>query len=80
MNNNLGLDGGYGYGDWGNVNKLVQIQKLPLEDQKDYIKNLWQENPEKYYEWKNNFCIRLDLLPNLFGTHDNPILIDESKL
>ena len=44
------------------------------------MKKLWQEDPKKYYEWKEKFCIRLDQLPGFFGTHDDPIPIDESKL
>ena len=37
------------------------------------------KNPLQYYEWKD-WCIKLDKLPDFFGTHDNPIPIDESKL
>ena len=46
---------------------------------KKYAKKLWEEDPEKYFEWKS-FCIRSNLLPDFFGTRDNPIPIDESKL
>ena len=35
--------------------------------------------PKSYYKWKED-CIRLNMLPDFFGTRDNPIPIDESKL
>ena len=31
-------------------------------------------------ESRKNFCIELGVLPDFFGTADNPIPIDESKL
>ena len=74
------LDSQYGYGEWGNAAEVVEMEELSYEEQKAYVKKLWQEDPEKYYEWKELFCIPLDLLPDFFGTHDNPIPIDESKL
>ena len=73
------LDSDYGYGEWGNAAEVVEMEELSYEDQKAYAKKLWQDNPKKYYEWKEE-CIRLDQLPDFFGTHDNPIPIDESKL
>lgn len=69
----------YGYGDWGNVVKIVRMEERDYEAQKKYIKKLWQEDPKKYFEWKE-FCIRNNQLPEFFGTRDNPIPIDESKL
>ena len=69
----------YAYGDAGNAAKRVHLDELNLDDQKKYIKKLWLENPEKYYEFKDE-CIYLGRFPNLFGTCDNPIPIDESKL
>ena len=74
------LDGEYGYGDWGNLAEVMEMEELSFEEQKAHVKKLWQEDPKKYYEWKEEFCIRLDQLPDFFGTHDNPIPIDESKL
>ena len=73
------LDCDYGYGDWGNPAKVVHMEKRNFEEQKAYVKNLWQEDSKKYYEWKE-FCIRFNQLPEFFGTRDNPIPIDESKL
>lgn len=69
----------YGYGDWGNAAKVVRMEERDYESQKEYVKKLWEEDPKKYEEWKN-FCIELSLLPDFFGTADNPIPIDESKL
>ena len=74
-----GLDTAGGYGELTNLAEVVEMKALSYEDQKLYVKKLWQENPEKYYEWKN-WCIRLNRLPDFFGTYDNPIPIDESKL
>ena len=69
----------YGYGDWGNVAEVVHMEELDYDDQKEYAKKLWQEDPERYFEWKE-FCIRCNQLPDFFGTRHNPIPIDESKL
>lgn len=57
----------------------MQQHSTGLSDQKSYVKELWEENPETYVEWKL-WCIELDQLPEFFGTADNPIPIDESKL
>ena len=73
----LGCD--YGYGDWGNVAEVVHMEELDYDNQKEHVKKLWQEDPERYFEWKE-FCIRCNQLPDFFGTRDNPIPIDESKL
>ena len=68
-----------GYDDWGNAAKIRRMKKMSPEEQKVYIKKLWQEDPEKYYEWKEK-CIRIGALPDLFGNANNLIPIDESKL
>ena len=68
-----------GYDDFGNSIHIVHMRNLNMEERKAYVKRLWQEDPKKYYEWKE-MCIELDQLPDFFGTHDNPIPIDESKL
>ena len=73
------LDCDYGYGDWGNAAKVVHMRQRTPEEQKEYAKQLWQEDPKKYEEWKH-FCMELEVFPNFFGTLDNPIPIDESKL
>ena len=74
-----GLDTEGGYGEFGNAAEIVEMRELSYEEQKAYVKKLWQKDPEKYYEWKE-YCIELDRLPEFFGTHDNPKEIDESKL
>ena len=61
------------------VMELSHMDDLDDEGKKKNIKRLWEENPSDYYEWKE-WCISLDKLPDFFGTHDNPIPIDESKL
>ena len=53
--------------------------KFELWRPKKHVKKLWEEDPKKYYEWKQ-WCIEWDQLPNFFGTRDNPIDIDESEL
>ncbi len=73
------LDDDYGYGEWGNAAEVVAMRELSPEGQKAHVKKLWLEDPKSYYEWKED-CIRLNMLPDFFGTRDNPIPIDESKL
>ena len=68
-----------GYGDWDNIDEVLIMEELDQEGKKSHIKKLWMEDPEKYFEWKQ-WCIELDQLPDFFGTQDNPIPIDESKL
>lgn len=68
-----------GYGGWGNSINVNNMKRLDEIGKKKYIKKLWKENPEKYFEWKE-WCIELDQLPDFFGTKNNPIPIDESKL
>ena len=68
-----------GYGRWGNAAHRVNMKKLTPEEQREYVKKLWLEDPIKYFGWKNR-CIRNNTFPDFFGTHDHPIPIDESKL
>ena len=68
-----------GYDDLRNAGEVVIMRHLDEEGRNAHVKELWQEDPEKYFEWKE-WCIRLDRLPDFFGTKDNPIPIDESKL
>lgn len=68
-----------GYGDFGNTAKIMRMKKKNPKEQKDYIKKLWLEDPERYSEWKE-YCISVGALPDLFGYPNNPISIDESKL
>ena len=68
-----------GYGRWGDAAHCVRMDELDYDGKKDYVKMLWQEDPVKYFEWKAH-CIRANALPDFFGTRDNPIPIDESKL
>ena len=68
-----------GYGGDDNIDEVLIMEKLDHEEKKSHIKKLWKENPQKYFEWKD-WCIRLNQLPDFFGTRDNPSFIDESKL
>ena len=68
-----------GYGGDDNIDEVLIMEELDHESKKAHIKELWKKDPKKYYEWKE-WCIRLNHLPNFFGTRDNPIPIDESKL
>ena len=68
-----------GYGDWRNSGEVVNMKHLDDEGKKSHVKKLWNDDPKKYFEWKE-WCIRLNRLPEFFGTRDNPIHIDESKL
>lgn len=73
------LDGQEAYGTWANLILVMQINKLSLANQKAKIKKLWKSDSETYLEWKN-WCVDNNRLPDLFGTRDNPIHFDESKL
>ena len=68
-----------GYGGDDNIDEVLIMEELDYEGKKAHVKELWKKDPKKYYEWKE-WCIRLNRLPNFFGTRDNPIPIDESKL
>ena len=68
-----------GYGRWINGRHVLIINDLSDDEKKEYIKRLFQEGPDKYFEWKA-WCIRCDRLPDIFGTHDNLKDSDESKL
>ena len=68
-----------GYGDWENINEIIEMRSLSPKEQKARIKELYAENPQAYFEWKQ-FCMEGNKLTELFGTISNPILIDESKL
>ena len=68
-----------GYGVDDNIDEVLIMEDLDQEGKKSHIKKLWKEDPKKYFEWKE-WCIRLNRLPDFFGTSDDPILIDESKL
>ena len=64
----------------GNPLKVRRMKKMNDSEIRAFVKKLWQEDPKKYYEWKEDYCIRLNRLPEFFGTRDNPKEIDESKL
>lgn len=68
-----------GYGDWRNSGEVVNMKHLDDEGKKPMLKNYGKRILKKYLEWKE-WCIRLNRLPEFFGTRDNPIPIDESKL
>ena len=76
---NSDLDGEEGYGSLENILHVKHMRKLDNNSQKAYVKKLGVENPKVYSQWKQ-WCIELDQLPDFFGTDDNPIPIDESKL
>lgn len=70
------------FGESGRINyidEILTIEELNDEGKKNHIKKLYEEDPVAYLEFKN-FCMELNELPDIFGTHDNPIPIDESKL
>ncbi len=70
----FGVTEGFDY-----IGEILIMEELNEEDKKAYVKQLWESNPVDYYKWKE-LCVELDQLPDFFGTHDNPIPIDESKL
>lgn len=66
-------------GELNYIQELVIMDSLDYNHRKAHVKKLWKKYPNEYYEWKS-WCIRLNKLPDFFGTKDNPIPIDESKL
>lgn len=70
----LGNPGGLDY-----ILQLVIMDSLDDKHKRAHVKKLLKKYPDEYYEWKE-WCIRLSKLPDFFGTKDNPIPIDESKL
>lgn len=71
------------FGTYGNkydfIREVLRMKRLDEAGQKEHVKKMWKENPVEYFEWKE-FCIENNRLPEFFGTRDNPIHIDESKL
>lgn len=70
----FGVTEGFDY-----IGEVLLMEELDYEGKKAHVKQLWESNPIDYYKWKE-LCIRLNQLPDFFGTRDNPIDIDESKL
>ena len=66
-------------GELNYIREVVIMDRLDDDHKKAHVKKLWEKYPEEYYKWKE-WCIRLNKLPDFFGTRDNPIPIDESKL
>ena len=73
------FDNENGYGRWGNAAEVIHMEELDYEGKKAHVKKLWEEDSESYYRWKK-WCIERNRLPDFFGTRDNPIPVDESKL
>ena len=70
------------FGETGRINffdELHIMEDLDDEGKKEHIKKLFDKDPLAYFDFKE-WCIRLSKLPDFFGTRDNPIPIDESKL
>ncbi len=74
------LDGSYG---WGDIRDRLFVDCInELDDMKDklnYVKSLYLKDKEAYFRWKK-WCMKREKLPDIFGTLDNPIEIDEEKL
>lgn len=61
------------------VRELAIMDMLDDDRKRAHVKKLWEKYPSEYFEWKD-WCIEYDQLPDFFGTRDDPIPIDESKL
>lgn len=61
------------------IRESMIMGRLDDDHKKAHVKKLWEKNPDEYFKWKD-WCIRLSILPEFFGTCDDPIPIDESKL
>lgn len=68
-----------GYGTRDNLSHVVFLEDMDDSNRREYIKELYLKDSEKYFEWKE-WCMELDQLPDIFGTIDNPLPFDESKL
>ena len=55
------------------------MKRLDEKGKKDHVKKLWKESPFDYFEFKQ-WGMENNYLSDFFGTVDDPILIDESKL
>lgn len=62
-----------------NTTEVIIMKELDDDGRKAHVKKLWESDPIRYLEWKNE-CIELNRLPDFFGTRDAPIFIDESRL
>ena len=61
------------------IRELVIMDRLDYNHKKAHVKKLWEKNPKEYFDWKE-WCIRLNKLPDFFGTRDDPIPINEAEL
>ncbi len=74
------LDGSAGWDDISDRLFVHYINELDnIQDKLNFIKDLYLESHEKYFRWKK-WCMRWERLPDIFGTLDDPIEIDEEKL
>ena len=62
-----------------NTTEVIIMKELDEDGKRAHVKKLWEKDPIGYSEWKCE-CIEMNRLPDFFGTRDNPIPIDESKL
>ncbi len=71
------------FGVYGNkydfFREILRMKRLDEKGKKDHVKKLWKESPFDYFEFKQ-WCMENNYLSDFFGTVDDPIPIDESKL
>ncbi len=71
------------FGVYGNkydfFREILRMKRLDEKGKKDHVKKLWKESPFDYFEFKQ-WGMENNYLSDFFGTVDDPILIDESKL
>lgn len=74
------FDGEYGYDGFKDYLYVDLIDEMDSMDEKlEQIKSMYLRDPEAYSRWKQ-WCMNRNKLSDIFGTIDNPIVIDESKL
>lgn len=70
---------GKGFGTRDNISYIVFLEKMDDSKRRAYLKKLYLKDPKKYFEWKE-LCMESNQLTDIFGTIDDPLPFDESKL
>ena len=67
----------YGYGEDNHLETVLLTIFTP-EEQKISLKYLYKKDPVKYFEWKQ-WNLDHNLVPEVFGTKENPIDLHEEE-
>ena len=67
----------YGYGQFNEHETAMMDFRTP-EEQQEWLRYLYKDDPVKYFEWKK-WNMDANFLSHLFGTHENPIDLHEEE-